>query len=392
MQRPGATPLSRPLCAHASFPNRKGSGDMKAVDGYSLETRDGDRRPAPEDQPSSGEATMRSFVGTSYGPPESFVLTQQPTPEPADGQIRVRIEATALGYVDGLMMQGRYQIRPPLPYVPGGEIAGVVDAAGANVTTPAVGEPVVTWQLGGGLAEYVVVDAADVDRVPPELPLPIAAAMLVDYQTAHYALFDQGKVSAGDTVLMLGATGGVASAAVQMAARAGAYVIAAASTGDKRRAAVDLGAHAAIDYTRADWRDELKASAPGGAVDVVLDPVGGDSFQPAFRSLTKGGRYLVVGFAGGGIPSLPVNLALLKNASLVGVDIRYFLATRPEQARRVRKSLFSMVAAGYLKQPIIITFPLEQAREAVAATMQRGKQGKVVVLPKPDELAAARIR
>jgi NADPH2:quinone reductase len=251
---------------------------------------------------------------------------------------------------------------------------------------------VVTWQLGGGLAEWVVVDAADIDRVEQGVSLPVAAAMLVDYQTAHYALFDQGKVGAGDTVLVLGATGGVASAAVQLAARAGAYVIAAASTDDKRRTALGLGAHAAIDYSRTDWREELKASAPGGAVDVVLDPVGGDSFQPAFRSLAKGGRYLVVGFAGGGIPSLPVNLALLKNATLFGVDIRYFLATQPERARRVRKSLFSMVAAGYLKEPIMTTFPLEQAREAVAATMQRGKQGKVVVVPKPNELAAARIR
>jgi NADPH:quinone reductase len=363
------------------------------IDGSTFMIKAGERRRRSHMAiPSTVRATMRSFVGTSYGPPHSFVLAEQPMPEPGVGQIRIRIEATALGYVDGLMMEGRYQIRPPLPYVPGGEIAGVVDAIGAKVTTPAVGERVVTWQLGGGLAEYVVVDAADVDSVPPELPLPIAAAMLIDYQTAHYALFDQGKVAAGDTVLVLGATGGVASAAVQMAARVGAYVIAAASTGDKRRAALGLGAHAAVDYTRSDWQEELKASAPAGAVDVVLDPVGGDSFQPAFRSLAKGGRYLVVGFAGGGIPSLPVNLALLKNAALFGVDIRYFLATRPERARRVRKSLFSMVMAGYLKEPVITTFLLEHAREALEATMLREKHGKVVVLPQPNELAAARIR
>jgi NADPH:quinone reductase-like Zn-dependent oxidoreductase len=323
---------------------------------------------------------MRSVVGTSFGPPESFVVVDRPVPEPGEGQVRIRIGATALGYVDGLLIQGRYQLRPSLPYVPGGEIAGTVDAVGHGVASVNVGDRVVTWQLGGGLAESVVVDAADVDVLEPNLPLPVAAAVLVDYQTAHYALFEQGRVNAGDAVLVLGASGGVASAAVQLAARAGARVIAAASTEDKRGTALRVGAHAAIDYSRPDWRDALKQLAPGGAVDVVLDPVGGDTFEPAFRSLAKGGRYLVVGFAAGGIPSLPVNLALVKNAVLMGVDIRHFLATQPERARRVRRALFSLVASGALKAPDMTSFTLDQAREALAATMSRGRKGKVVVV------------
>jgi NADPH2:quinone reductase len=324
---------------------------------------------------------MKTFVGTSYDTLDSFSIAERPVPEPGAGQVRIRIEATALGYVDGLMAKGRYQIRPPLPYVPGGEIGGVVDATGPGVTTPLVGDRVVTWQLGGGLAEQVVVDAGEVDQVEDGLALPVAAAMLVDFQTAHYALFERGRVSAGDRLLVLGASGGVGSAAVILAARAGAHVIAAASTEDKRKAAIDLGARSAIDYGRQDWREALRASAPGGAVDVVFDPVGGDSFEPAFRSLAKEGRHLVVGFAAGRIPQLPINLALLKNAALLGVEIRHFLATQPTRAGQIRKSLFWMVKTGLLNPPPIVRFSLDQARDAIDAAMSRDRRGKVVVLP-----------
>lgn len=322
---------------------------------------------------------MQSFSGTEFDP-DSYALIDGPMPEPGHGQLRIRIEATALGFVDGLIVQGRYQIKPRLPYVPGGEIAGVVDAVGPGVTRPLVDERVVTWQLGGGLAEYVVVDAADVDVVPGGLPMPTAAAMLVDYQTAHYALFDQGRLTAADTLLVLGAGGAVSSAAIQLAVHAGARVIAAASSEFKRQAACELGAVAAIDYGLPDWREALKRVAPEG-VDVVLDPVGANMLEPAFRSLAKGGRYLVIGFAGGAIPSLPVNLALLKNATLHGVDVRYYLANRPEQARRVRTALFSMVVRGHLRPPATIAFPLANARDAVLATFDRGRRGKIVVLP-----------
>ena len=323
---------------------------------------------------------MRSFIGTSLGSVDSFKMVDGPLPEPSHGQVRLRIEATALGYVDGLMVQGRYQISPPLPYVPGGEIAGVVEAVGSGVTTCAIGDRMMTWQLGGGLAEQVIVEASDLDPIEDGIPSATAAAMLVDYQTAHFGLFDQGKLTASDRVLVLGAAGGVGSAAVNLAARSGAFVIAAASTDDKRSAAIAMGARETVDYQRAEWRSELKRRAPGGAIDVVFDPVGGDCFEPAFRSLAKEGRYLVVGFAGGRIPLLPVNLALLKSAMLIGVEIRHFLSVQPERARLIRQSLLWSVRTGVLQAPKICEFPLDEASSAIVATMSRERRGKVVVV------------
>lgn len=324
---------------------------------------------------------MKALVGTSYESLDDYALTAVPTPEPGPGQVRLRVDAAALGYVDGLMALGRYQIKPPLPYVPGGEIAGTVDAVGASVSALAVGDRVLTWQLGGGLAEHTVVAADECDVLTEDVAPAVAAAMLVDYQTAHFALFERGRLRATDRVLVLGAAGGVGAAAVALAARAGAFVIAAASSEDKRQAALALGAQATLDYRLPDWRDALKACAPGGAVDVVLDPVGGELFEPAFRSLAKDGRHLVLGFASGGIGRLPTNLALLKNADLLGVDVRHFLATQPERARQLRHSLFRRVAAGLLPPPALVRYTLAQAGEALRATQSRERLGKVVVTP-----------
>jgi NADPH:quinone reductase-like Zn-dependent oxidoreductase len=237
----------------------------------------------------------------------------------------------------------------------------------------------VTWQLGGGLSEYVVAPAQEVEVIPAELDAVSAAAMLVDYQTAYYALFERGKLQVGETVVITGAAGGVGSAAVQLAAKAGAHVIAAASTEQKRSRVRALGAHAVINSASSDIRSDIKANAPKG-VDVVLDPVGGSTFEALFRSLAKEGRHLVVGFAGGSIPALPANLPLLKSAALVGVDVRHFLVAHPEDARRARMSLFQQVASGALTKPDVTTFPLENAREALAASSSRDKAGKIVVL------------
>src|SRR3954454_19935606 len=248
---------------------------------------------------------MRKFIGSEYGALDAFTLSEGEIPQPAEGEVRLKVEATALGYVDGLIVLGRYQIRPPLPYVPCGEIAGTVDATGPGVDVVKVGDRVATWQLGGGLADYVTVEARAVDKIPAGLDSTTAAAMLVDYQTAHYALFERGQLRPGETVLVLGAAGGVGSAAVQLAARAGAFVIAAASTEQKRDLARQLGAAATIDSRAPALRTQLKAAAPQGSVDVIVDPVGGETFEAIFRSLAKEGRHLVLGFAGGSIPSLP---------------------------------------------------------------------------------------
>ena len=324
---------------------------------------------------------MRKFIGSEYSALDAFTLSEGEIPQPAEGEVRLKVEATALGFVDGLIALDRYQIRPPLPYVPGGEIAGTVDATGPGVDVVQVGDRVATWQLGGGLAEYVTVDARTVDKIPAGLDATTAAAMLVDYQTAHYALFERGQLRPGETVLVLGATGGVGSAAVQLAARAGAFVIAAASTERKREMARQLGAAATIDSRAPDLRTQLKAAAPRGTVDVIVDPVGGEIFEAMFRSLAKEGRHLVLGFAGGSIPSLPANLPLLKSASLVGVEIRHFLASQPVKAQEVRTALFESVVSGTLRPPAVTTFLLDRATEALAATMRRDKSGKIVVLP-----------
>ncbi|HKM68566.1 MAG TPA: NADPH:quinone oxidoreductase family protein [Stellaceae bacterium] len=323
---------------------------------------------------------MRSFEGAAYGSLDAFRLVERDVPEPSAGQVRIRVEATALGFADGLIVQGRYQIKPPLPYVPGGEIAGVVDAIGSGVRHLSAGSRVVTWQLGGGLSEHLVAAADEVEPIPAELDFPTAAAMLVDYQTADYALFERGRLRAGETVLIMGAAGGVGSAAVQLAAKAEAHVIAAASTAERRDRARALGAHATINSGSDDIRAEIRASAPKGVVDVVVDPVGGQTFEALFRSLAKEGRHLVLGFAGGSIPALPANLPLLKSAALVGVDIRHFLISRPEDARLARAALFERAASGTLAKPQVTTYQLDQAGEALAATSRRDKVGKVVVI------------
>ena len=321
---------------------------------------------------------MRKLASSQFGGPEVFSFVEEDIPAFSSTQIRIAVKATAMGYVDGLVAEGKYQMKPALPFSPGGEIVGIVDAVGEAVKNIAIGDRVATWQLAGGLAEYVVVEAAEADVFDPALAFETAAAMLLDYQTAHYALFNRGELQAGEVVLVLGAAGGVASAAIQMARNVGAFVVAAASSAEKRSAALAIGANEAIDYSKADWRDALKKIAPDG-VDLIVDPVGGDYFEPAFRSLAKGGRHLVIGFAGGPIPSLPANLALIKSAKLVGVDIRYFLGTEPKAAKRVRKALFSLAASGRLAAPKMTKFSFDQGVEALAATMARSKNGKVVV-------------
>lgn len=321
---------------------------------------------------------MRKLASSQFGGPEVFSFVEEERPAFSSTQIRIKVKATAMGYVDGLVAAGKYQMKPALPFAPGGEIVGIVDAVGEAVKNIAIGDHVATWQLAGGLAEYVTVEAAEADTFDKALAFETAAAMLVDYQTAHYALFNRGELKTGEIVLVLGAAGGVAAAAIQMARNAGAFVVAAASSVEKREAALATGANAAIDYTQADWRDVLKKIAPSG-VDLIVDPVGGDYFQPAFRSLTRGGRHLVIGFAGGPIPSLPANLALIKSAKLVGVDVRFFLDAEPETARRVRKALFSLAASGHLKAPNMTKYSFDDGAKALAATMARSKNGKVVV-------------
>lgn len=324
---------------------------------------------------------MLALTSDVLGPVEGYVIRRVAVPEPGEDQVRLRIEAVALGYVDSLIAAGGYQHKPIPPYVPGAEIVGVVDQVGSDTVGVAVGERVASWQLlaGGGLAEFALAPARSLVRVPDGLASAAAAAMLLDHLTAWYAVFDRGGVRAGETVLVLGAGGGVGSAAVQVAANSGARVIAAASTPSKRDYAVHLGAEAAIDYSAPDWRDALRRIL-GGGVDVVVDPVGGASFEPAFRSLAKGGRHLVVGFAAGTIPNLPANLPLLKNGALIGVDARHLLESDPDRAMRIWNAVFAQAIDGRLRSRPLQTYALHQAPQAFLALARRADPGKIVVV------------
>ena len=288
--------------------------------------------------------TMLALTSDRLGPPATYRLRTVVVPEPGEGQVRLRVEAVALGFVDALTAAGQYQHKPPAPYVPGAEIVGIVDKLGPGVAGVSVGDRRASWQLlaGGGAAGFAVARAEALVPVPDMLAPSAAAALLLDHLTAWYALFDRGWLQPGETVLVLGAAGGIGAAAVQIAARAGARVIAAASSPEKRARALALGADMAVDYLAPSWREEVRRQLSGGAIDIVIDPVGGASFEPAFRSLAKGGRHLILGFAGGEIPQLPANLPLLKNGALIGVDARHLFESNLPRALEIWETLFTL--------------------------------------------------
>lgn len=324
---------------------------------------------------------VRAYQALQLGQLEHFALTRAEVHQPAPGQVRVAVEATALGYVDQLVMRGLYQVKPPLPFVPGGEIVGTVEAIGAGVTGFVLGQRVASWQFGGGLANTALLAAEHTVAVPDGLAPETVAALLLDFLTAYYGLYDRGGLKPGQTVLVTGASGGVGSAAVQLASSGAARVIALASGPEKQAMAAELGAELVIDYRDAVWRNYLKQAFPGG-VDRVFDPVGGALFEPCFRSLAKTGRHLVVGFAGGdAIPVLPANLPLLKSAELVGVDARYLWESDPARVRQILSSILNLAKAGRIRAVIDQLFSLDQAAAAIARITQAQRLGKVVVAP-----------
>lgn len=268
---------------------------------------------------------MRSVRAEAFGPPDAYRLTEDPMPIPGTGEVLIRIRAVSLGYSDVLVSAGAYQVKPPLPFVPGSEGSGTIVAVGADVTQFAVGDAVNVLRFGGMLADHVLARAEEVTATPREMSFEEAASYRTNYATALHALKDRASIRAGETLLVLGAAGGVGTAAVQIGKRLGAHVIAGASSEAKRRFALVQGADATLDYTVSDWRDALRTLTGGKGPDVNFDPVGGDLLEPAFRSLAWGGRHIVIGFAGGPIPRLSANIALLKGAALVGADIRQFV-------------------------------------------------------------------
>lgn len=323
---------------------------------------------------------MRAVVGTRLGGPEHYELTEVPRRAPGAGEAEIAIAVAGMGYVDALIAAGGYQVKPPPPYCPSLEYAGRITRLGDGVEGLEVGQRVAAAAFGGGLAEYAVLPAKAISPIPDALDAGAAAGFTTNYMTAWFALLDRAALRAGETVLVLGAAGGVGVAAVQVARLAGARVIAGASTEEKRRFAIEQGAHDAVDYTDPEWRKALKALTGGRGVDVVFDPVGGDLLEPAFRSLAWRGRHLVVGFTGGPIPALPVNLALLKGAALMGVDLRQFQSVHEaDAALEMRGLLFEAVTRGDLNPPVGARYAFEDFREAMAQALTRDGLGKTVV-------------
>lgn len=324
---------------------------------------------------------MRAVRCVEWGPPEKLVVADIEVPEPKAGEVRVRVAAAGINFPDALIVQKKYQVQPPLPFTPGTELAGTVDALGEGVRGIAVGDRVLAYVGVGGFAEYACVPADLVAPVPRGVADDVAAAFTLTYATAHHALFDRGRVKAGETLLVLGAGGGVGLAAVDLGRLAGARVIAAASSVEKLHAARERGAEALIDYGREDLREALKAATRGRGVDVVYDPVGGALTEAAVRALAWRGRLLVIGFAQGDIPRIPANLLLLKEALAIGVYWGGFAQREPEANRAMLAELFGWLAAGRLQPHVSRRYALDDVPRALRALLDREAVGKLVVVP-----------
>ena len=311
---------------------------------------------------------------------DALTWKELPTPAPKAQEVLVKIEAASLNFPDLLIVQNKYQMKPPLPFVPGSEYAGTVEAVGEGVAHLKVGQRVACLSGTGGFATHAIAPAALCMPLPPGFPAVDAAAFIMIYATSWHALVDRAQLKAGETVLVLGAAGGVGTAAIQIAKAAGARVIAAASTDDKCALCKSIGADATINYSQENLRDSIKALTDGKGPDVIYDPVGGDFAEPAFRSIAWRGRYLVVGFASGPIPALPLNLTLLKGASLVGVFWGDFARREPKANAAMMAELAQWYAQGKVKPVIDSTMPMAELKAAYAHMGSRGVKGKLVMV------------
>jgi NADPH2:quinone reductase len=310
---------------------------------------------------------------------EALTWRELPTPEPKAGEVRVAIRAASLNFPDLLIVQNKYQMKPALPFVPGSEYAGLVEAVGEGVKHLKVGDAVAAFAGTGGFGTHAVVSAALVMPLPKGFAFDDAAAFILTYGTTHHALLDRAQLKNGETLLVLGAAGGVGTAAIQIGKVAGARVIAAASSDEKCAFCRSIGADATINYSSGNIRDELKKLTEGKGPDVVYDPVGGDLAEPVFRSIAWRGRYLVVGFAQGGIPALPLNLALLKGASLVGVFWGDFARREPQANAQALGELARWYAEGKIKPVIDQRLPMHELPAAYARMGSRKVHGKLVM-------------
>src|SRR5436190_2289751 len=322
---------------------------------------------------------MKAVLCKQFGPPESLVMEELPSPRAGAGEVVVTVKAASVNFPDVLIIQNKYQFKPPLPFSPGSELAGVVKEVGDGVTTVRPGDRVLAFTTYGAFAEEVKTEAARLLPLPAGMDFVAGAAFLLTYGTSEHALRDRGTLKSGETLLVLGAAGGVGLAAIEIGKALGARVIACASSEEKLAVCREHGADIGINYATDDLRERIKAVTEGRGVDVVYDAVGGPYSEPAFRSLAWRGRLLVVGFAAGEIPKLPLNLALLKGASVVGVFWGDFARREPKLFAESVKQLARWYGEGKLRPHISQTLPLERAAEAIKLLASRQAKGKIVL-------------
>lgn len=324
---------------------------------------------------------MHAWLCSDPSGVDALEWKEQATPQPGPGQVLLELKAASLNFPDLLIVQNKYQMKPPLPFVPGSEYAGVVRALGEGVKHLQVGQAVACLTGTGGFATHALAPADRCMPLPNGFPFEDAAAFIMTYATSHHALIDRGQLKAGETVLVLGAAGGVGTAAIQIAKAQGARVIAAASSDDKLALCKKIGADVGINYATQDLREAIKAATEGKGPDVIYDPVGGDLAEPVFRSIAWRGRYLVVGFAASPtIPTLPMNLPLLKGASLVGVFWGDFARREPQANAAMMQALAQWYAQGKIKPVIDRVLPMQELKQAYTLMGSRQVKGKLVLV------------
>ncbi len=324
---------------------------------------------------------MKAIVCNSWGLPDTLVLEDLPDVVPAAGQVAIDVQAAGVNFPDVLIIQNKYQVKPGLPFIPGSELAGTIRAIGDGVTGFKIGDRVIAFVGQGAFAQQVAVPAQAVMPMPPGMDFDIAAAITLTYGTSHHAVVDRAQLKAGETMLVLGAAGGVGLAAIDIGKALGARVIAAASSDEKLAVCKDHGADELINYSTEDLREAIKRTTGGKGPDVIYDPVGGVYAEPAFRSIAWRGRYLVVGFANGEIPKLPLNLTLLKGASLIGVFWGDFVRREPAANLAAMRELMGWLAAGKVRPHISGRYALAETPAALNDMAARKVTGKIVIEP-----------
>jgi NADPH:quinone reductase len=324
---------------------------------------------------------MKAVVCKAWGPPESLIIEDRPALEAGAGQVVVRVKAASVKFSDTLLIQNKYQTQPELPFIPGGEVTGVITSIGSGVEGWKIGDRVNAQTTYGGYAEEVVAEAERLTAIPDSIEFAAATGLSSTYGTAYYALVDRGRLRAGETLLVLGAAGGVGLAAVEVGKVLGAKVIACASSADKLAVCRAKGADETINYVGEDMRARVKAITKGNGVDVIVDPVGGPYSEAALRDMAWGGRHLVIGFTAGDIPKIPLNLPLIKGCEIVGVWIGAFAKREPAKHRANAQAVWQWMAQGKIKPYISATYPLERAVDALNALTERKVAGKVVLVP-----------